>query len=171
MPLPLALRSICWFCCGGMAGTSRVSLATILPAGSRNSTVSRNGLEETGLRLVARSVMAAPLESGTKLDTVTSTARSESAWARYLSVESCFPRRSHAAANSFSELRRHVEQPRRVAQLVVPHPERIQGVATVGVLRERDGECPGSRPEQTLAHESLASSEQLFRIEALPVGG
>src|SRR2546422_6137127 len=103
MPLPLALRSICWFCCGGMAGTSRVSLATILPTGSRNSTVSRNGLEGTGLRLVARSVMAAPLESGTKLDTVTSTARSESAWARYLSVESCFPRRSRSEEHT-SEL-------------------------------------------------------------------
>src|SRR2546426_795406 len=66
---------------------------------------------------------------------------------------------------------RHVEQPRRVAQLVVPYPERIQGIPTVGVLRERDGEGPGSRPEQALAHESLTGGEQLFRIEALPVGG
>src|SRR3989441_4548726 len=69
------------------------------------------------------------------------------------------------------ELLRHVEQPGRVTQLVVPDPERIQRVAAVGVLRQRDGERSGSRPIQPLPHESLAGGEQLFRIEALGMSG
>ena len=79
MPGPLTLRSTLKLWRAGMVGTSWLAVATTRPRASRNSTVSRKGLEAAGLRFVAKAVSEAPVESDRKAGTVTSTARSKPA--------------------------------------------------------------------------------------------
>src|SRR2546423_13750189 len=69
------------------------------------------------------------------------------------------------------ETLRDGEQARRVAQLVITDPERVQRVAAVGGLAEREDQGPRAGPGPPPAHEALAGGEQPLPVAAPGVRG